>query len=237
MSDEKRIDDLRVRVDIQAVLAQLRMQPDSPAGPRVTVLVERVEQTVRPKALYRACQVTSSDAGRVKINGVEFHSRTLAALLQSIDQVFVYVVTCGPEASAPLPANRGAFERLAHDAISNQMLRQSCHEFERRIAQQYHLEGTATLGPGAGDGVLWPIEDQRALFSLLGDTETSIGVSLTDDHMMLPMKSLSGVLFATDNGFRSCQLCTSHGCGMRDAPFDSRVWQALANGSARPLSS
>jgi len=234
MEHAQRIDDLPVQVDVQAVLAQLRIGSESPAVSRVKVLADRMQDTVRPRALYRPCDVESNDRDVVRIGGVEFTSRTLAALLNATRRVFAYVVTCGSDAEFQLPSDSGAFERVALDAITNQLLRQGCLVFEKQLSQRYGLGQTATIGPGAGDGILWPVEQQRALFELLGDTQASIGVTLTEDYMMLPMKSLSGLLFTTDSGFRSCQLCTSPDCGMRDASFDQCVRDGLADG--KPMS-
>jgi len=203
MEQAQRIDGLPVQVDVRDVLAQLRMGSDSPAAPRVKDLAERIQETVQPRALFRPCVVESSDRDVVRISGVEFASTTLAALLNDTRQVFAYVVTCGPDAEFQLPSDSGAFERVALDAISNHLLRQGCLVFEQQLSQRYGLGQTATIGPGAGDGTLWPVEQQHALFELLGDTQASIGVTLTEDCMMLPMKSLSGLLFSADTGFRS----------------------------------
>jgi hypothetical protein len=37
---------------------------------------------------------------------------------------------------------------------------------------------------------------------------------------MVPRKSISGILFPSEEGFQSCQLCERASCPGRRAPFD-----------------
>ena len=82
------------------------------------------------------------------------------------------------------------------------------------------------MQPGSGDAEVWPIEQQKELFSVFGDVEALIGVRLTDAMLMIPTMSESGVIFPTATGFASCQVCRREGCSRRTAPFDEAVWQA-----------
>jgi predicted transcriptional regulator len=66
----------------------------------------------------------------------------------------------------------------------------------------------------------WPIEEQRALFAILGDVEGSIGVRLSESLVMIPSKSLSGIYFPTEVPFYSCQLCPRERCPSRRATYD-----------------
>jgi hypothetical protein len=83
------------------------------------------------------------------------------------------------------------------------------------------------MHPGSGDASVWPIEQQGPLFSLLGDVTGAIGVELTDSFLMVPNKSVSGVRFATEIDFRSCQLCHREGCPSRSAAFDPELWRSV----------
>jgi hypothetical protein len=79
------------------------------------------------------------------------------------------------------------------------------------------------MAPGSGAADVWPITQQRALFSLFGGREKVaelIGVRLTDTCLMLPIKSVSGIFFQTDTTFETCQLCPRDACIGRRAPYD-----------------
>ena len=50
------------------------------------------------------------------------------------------------------------------------------------------------MSPGASEKYVWPIEQQKELFSLFEYVEKLIGVKLTDSYLMIPNKSVSGFL-------------------------------------------
>jgi hypothetical protein len=83
------------------------------------------------------------------------------------------------------------------------------------------------MNPGSGDANVWPIEQQKELFSLFGDVENLIGVRLTDSFLMVPNKSVSGICFPTEINFQSCQLCHRMNCNGRKAPFDRKLWESV----------
>jgi hypothetical protein len=68
------------------------------------------------------------------------------------------------------------------------------------------------MAPGSGSADIWPITQQKELFSIFGDVESLIGVRLTDTYLMLPIKSVSGVIFQTETTFETCQLCPREAC-------------------------
>ena len=233
MQDVRILDDLPVAPDVQAVLRQLHIKPDSAAVPHVEALIERVRATARPRALVRPCRVEKIEGKHLWIDGEQFTSRTLASLLRDVDQVFVYVITCGRELDSAVQQDAKTIEKLALDVVGNLILRSGCEEVEAYVAEHARLRKVARIGPGAGDGLLWPVEQQATLFELLGDTEAAIGVRLTPDFMMLPMKSLSGLLFEPEKDFRDCQLCQSESCPMRSAPFDQGLRDVLSGEQAQ----
>jgi len=69
----------------------------------------------------------------------------------------------------------------------------------------------------------WPINEQKKLFSILGDVESSLGVTLTPSFLMIPRKSLSGIYFPSEIPFLSCQLCPRQSCPSRQAAFDHKL--------------
>ena len=47
-----------------------------------------------------------------------------------------------------------------------------------------------------------------------------IGVRLSDECLMIPVKSLSGIQFPTEVSFENCQMCPRDGCRNRRASYD-----------------
>ena len=76
------------------------------------------------------------------------------------------------------------------------------------------------MAPGSGTTDVWPITQQKELFSIFGNVEDLIGVRLTDKYLMIPIKSVSGILFQTETTFETCQLCPREACIGRRAKYD-----------------
>ena len=98
---------------------------------------------------------------------------------------------------------------------------------DEHLNRKFLLGKTSTMSPGSGDATVWPIEQQRDLFALIGDVEGMIDVKLTDSFLMIPNKSTSGIVFPTEKDFRSCQVCHRENCPGRSAAFDPELWKEV----------
>jgi hypothetical protein len=90
------------------------------------------------------------------------------------------------------------------------------------LKDHYRLGRIEAMSPGSLPD--WPIQAQRPLFALFGDTERLLGVRLTESLLMVPSKSVSGILFPTEQTFASCQLCPREGCPSRQLPYDPALY-------------
>jgi hypothetical protein len=59
---------------------------------------------------------------------------------------------------------------------------------------------------------VWPIRQQRGLFSLFGNVKALIGVELTKSYLIVPNKTVSGVRFPSEVDWRTCQVCQWEDC-------------------------
>jgi hypothetical protein len=190
-------------------------------------LVDTARELGRPKALYEACFIDARGPETVTISGITFTSPVLRRNLEKAERVFAFVATCGHELDeVRLPAG-DYLKGFWWDAIKASLLRSAREHLERELAQRFALGKTAVMNPGSGDANVWPIEQQKELFSLLGDVRGQIGVRLTDSFLMVPNKTVSGVRFPTEVDFRSCQLCHRPGCPSRGAAFDRQLWESM----------
>ena len=86
-----------------------------------------------------------------------------------------------------------------------------------RLEERFGLVSLSNMSPGSLED--WPIAEQTKLFSIFGDTESLVGVRLTESLLMVPRKSISGILFPSEEGFIACRLCERERCPGRRAPF------------------
>ncbi|HOJ31294.1 MAG TPA: vitamin B12 dependent-methionine synthase activation domain-containing protein [bacterium] len=189
-------------------------------------IFERSKSIARPKAIYMEGYVESRNDDGVVINGVKFESATLSKNLEKSGRVFPYIATCGAELdSVKFPDD--FLKEYWWDAIKAAYLNIARKNLMEYIKKRFLLDKTATMVPGGSEQGLWPIQQQKQLFSLFGDVEKLIGVRLTESCLMIPNKSVSGILFSTEIEYSGCKVCRRKNCPGRTAEFDQEMWEKL----------
>lgn len=217
-------------LDAASILKTVHVESDSPDGRTVCELIDQARQIAKPKALYREAFIEAKGAETVTIDTVTFTSRMLRSNLDAVERIFPFVATCGHEMdTVTLPAGDFLVE-FWWDAIKAVLLGRAVRYLNEHVKQRFALNKTASMSPGSGDVNVWPIEQQRGLFALLGDVEAQIGVELTESFLMKPNKTVSGVHFATEVDFRSCQVCRREKCPSRSTAFDADLWELHQHG-------
>lgn len=226
----KKLIDIPFELDVVSIARTVHVEPDSPDGQTLRELVEQARQTARPKAMYKEAFIDGKGADTVTVEGVTFTSRMLRANLDRIERVFPFVATCGHEMdTVTLPAGDFLAE-FWWDAIKAVLLRGAIRHLNEHLKQCFAMGKMSSMSPGSGDVDVWPIEQQRELFALLGDVKGQIGVELTGSFLMKPNKTVSGICFATEVDFRSCQVCRRRDCPSRSAAFDPALWDLHQHG-------
>jgi len=220
----KTLSDIPFELDLVSIAKTVHVEPDSPDGRTLCDLIERARQMARPKAMYKEAFIDAKGAETVTVDGIAFTSRMLRANLEPVERVFPFIATCGHEMdTADLQAGDFLVE-FWWDAIKAVLLGCAIRHLNEHLKHRYALSKMSSMSPGSGDVDVWPIEQQRELFALLGDVKGQIGVELTESFLMKPNKTVSGICFATEVDFHSCQVCRREDCPSRSAPFDPHLW-------------
>ena len=184
-------------------------------------LINMAMTLIEPQALYDVRYIEEKLEDAVIVAERRLTSRVLRKNLDQAERVFPFVITLGPKLGDKQAASSDLLENFYLDTIGNVALNSARKHLEGHLKSQFALEKISSMAPGSLAD--WPIEEQAALFELLGDVETSIGVKLTDSLLMLPAKSISGIYFPTETSFFSCQLCPRQRCESRKAKYDARL--------------
>jgi hypothetical protein len=219
--------DIPFTLDAEALMRELRIRPGTGSAAAFAGLLDDVIAVGRPKAVYDVAFIQEKADDSVVVNGVRLTSKALRKNLDPVERVFPYVATCGTEADAIAAPDGDAVQGLWLWTMREALLGAAREYLHEHLATRYRLTQWATMDPGSGDADLWPIEQQQALFAVLGDVEAQIGVRLTDSMLMVPTMSVSGIVFPTETDFASCQVCHREDCPRRTAPFDEEVWQTV----------
>jgi hypothetical protein len=228
----KILDPIPFELDAEAIFGRLHLDPDGQYADEVNAMIDTAREQARPRAAYEVAFVQERGADFVVIGRADdeartaqFRSKVLRANLDDVERVFPYVATCGRELDAIRVANDDVFSQFCRDTIKETALHAAILHLVTHLKEAWALESLVSMNPGSGDVNVWPIQQQRELFAFFGDIEESIGVVLTESCLMVPNKSVSGVLFPSEHGFQSCQLCHRERCPNRRAPFDPHLWE------------
>jgi len=212
------IDSIPVDLDPAAVALRIHHNPARCGSPDLDELLDRARSLIKLRAVCDVSYVGAKGEDTVEVGGVVFHSRVLRRNLDRVHKVFPYIMTAGPALETEAVSGGDLLRQYYLEEMGNMALEGGAAWLAERLARRWEFSGLAGMDPGSLED--WPITEQPKLFSLFGDTERLIGVRLTDSLLMIPRKSISGILFPSEEGFTSCQLCDRGSCPGRRAPYD-----------------
>ena len=217
------LDPLAFHVDVPALLQKLRVQEGSANADEIRDAVVEAGAVARPKAAYKVAFIEAKGDDFVAADGVKFTSRILRVNVDGLHRFFPFVATSGRELEAWAESKQGLLERFYADAVNQAVLHAAMATFRAHLTERFQLSQVSVMNPGSLTD--WPLREQRALFALLGNVEAAIGVELTASLLMVPTKSVSGILFVAEETFASCQLCPRETCPNRRAAYDPALFE------------
>jgi len=213
------LDNIPVTLEPERVIQRLRVRNQSQTiMEMVGELIDAVLPVARPKAIYALAGVDNQQEDTVDIDGVRFTSKVLRVNLDGINRVFPYVATCGREVDEIEVAPGDVLKAYSLDIIKMMVLGSAIKHLSEYLERRYRPGQMSHMNPGSLPD--WPLDQQEQLFSVLGDVEAAVGVTLTEGMLMVPTKSSSGIYFPTEVRFESCQLCPREDCVGRRVPYD-----------------
>ncbi len=218
------LDNTPFHIDPDEVLRRAHLaKADADTTHTARELIEQAQQVARPKAVYEVCYVENKRPDSVELAGITFTSRVLRVNLDQVECIFAYVATCGTELTEISAPAGDILLDYCLDVIKEMALRAALQHLSEHLRAKYALGQTSQMNPGSLED--WPITEQFKLFELLGNVEEVVGVRLTDSCLMIPQKSVSGIIFPTEVRFESCQLCQRENCPSRQTSFDPALAQ------------
>ena len=216
------LDNIPFEIHAEHLYAFLKIEPGSKFADKLDRLAKEAEGIAKPKAIYKLSSVEHRDDHSVFIDNFQLKSRVVKINLKDADSVFPFVATCGTEIEAWATKINDRTQRFWADAMSMLLLGSAINAMKDDIQNRFNPGSTSTMNPGSLKD--WPVSGQRHIFTILGDTYKKIGVQLTENFLMKPLKSSSGLEFISGEKFYNCQLCQKENCPMRIAPYDEHLY-------------
>lgn len=211
------LETITIRPDFEEIRKRLHITHDK-EWQRAQELIEKAWPAIEPKAAYKACSISSRHRDGIRLEQVYLKSRVLRQQVEQSELVFPYVVTIGNKLEDTIRTSDDILEQYYLDTIGNFALSSLLVKLEDHLRSRYGFKCISSMAPGSLED--WPLTEQRPLFSILGDVEGAIGMRLTKECLMIPMKSESGIFFPTREKFYSCRLCPRKDCANRKTGYD-----------------
>jgi len=216
------LDDVPFQIDMDQLAKQLRIKEGSGHLEKLRNLAEQAQSLGKPKAACRVAYIEGRTDDQVKVNGVVLSSRVLRVNLDKAHRIFPFVATSGMELEEWSRKVTDMLEKYWADAIKEMALRQAIRYANEFLLKQFQPGNLSRMNPGSLPD--WPLPEQKPLFIILENGPRDIGVRLTDHFLMLPIKSVSGIWFPTEESFESCKLCPREKCPGRRAAYDRELY-------------
>jgi hypothetical protein len=218
------LDHIPFEVEDRGFMNMLRIQPGTRNADAFSKLLEESRPLARPKAAFAVASPRLASESTVEIGGAIFTSRVLCANLEKAGIAFPFAATCGAELEEWAATMSGMLHSFWADSIMLMALGSAVGFLEKHLKDRLEGAPLSSMNPGSLED--WPLTEQAPLFHLLGESATAIGMRLSDKMVLRPLKSLSGIQFASREGFVNCALCPRESCGSRRAAYDPSLYAA-----------
>ncbi|MCK4863313.1 MAG: hypothetical protein KAS25_03405 [Dehalococcoidales bacterium] len=212
-----------IDIDKQRILTRIGYSDDYEPSARISSLVddyiENYHDLIAPSYSYRIRNIESVDGNRVDIgNSIVLKSKKLARLLERCEMVAVFALTIGnylEDLVTYLADNGLVLQATVLDAIGSGTVEKLAIQVEGKLRINAGMEGLITswrFSPGYCD---WEVSQQELVFRALdGDAP---GIRLTDSMLMIPRKSVSGIIGIGLPGndienYNPCNTCLKKDC-------------------------
>lgn len=192
------------------------------SNPQLDQMIDRAESEIEAAASPRhvwGLYSLSVEREGVVLGGTYLASKTLAAHLKGCQEAFLVAFTLGPKVDALIKR----FELTEMPMVPVLQACAAVYTEEQADKAQEELEQYAKekgyylrprYSPGYGD---FALSNQKFLFDAL-QVSKKIGITLTENYLMLPMKSITGVVgLSPDPSLCHVGRCMS--CSAENCPF------------------
>ena len=196
--------------------------PNSSISSLIDEEIDEAYQLIQPSCFYQLIDIGWVRQPRVILEGgLTITSEILGQVLCQCHQVAIFLATIGQGLEnrvAQLMAERQILRATVLDAVGSETAEKTTDYLQERVSELAAADGaeiTLRFSPGYCD---WDITQQRVIFEAMNSAPLS--VSLTEECLMVPRKSVSGLIGIGkfDNGWaRSspCRFCSRANCARR----------------------
>ena len=180
--------------------------------------IELLSERCRPKNTSQIVEISAGTEGIRLEGGAVIYSESIARVMSGCSRMLVFGATLGTEADILI--KRETAVNIAMGAVMQAAaaayIEEYCDELQTELNERFSAVGEPLgdrFSPGYGD---FALEYQRELFRIL-DCPRQIGLTLTDNYIMIPSKSVTAVIPIGGRCGRQigCSCCEKMDCQYR----------------------
>ncbi len=204
--------------DPKKIAGKYSIESDDPLYPFIVTACNQVGELGKPVACFKEATVDETGSDYAVIEGVRFSGKFIADRLKDVKTVYPYVASCGKELDTWGRSCDDLILDYCYDDIRQSSIKPVLDMVHQTIMNQFGAYKLSSLNPGSIPQ--WPITEQRSLFKLLGPVYEKTQVRLDKTMLMYPLKSVSGILFESKEGYCNCKICRRQNCPGRREDLD-----------------
>ena len=217
---------VEIEIDKDEVCRHLGYSKDQGPNSHISSLIdEEIEEAsslIQPSCFYQLVDIKRVRKPRVILeDGSRITSKVLSQVLSRCWQVAIFVANIGrglEERVTQLMKEGQILRATILDAIGSEVAEKTARYLQDEVQELANSNGaeiTLRYSPGYCD---WDITQQRVLFQAMNSAP--LGVSLTEECLMVPCKSVSGIIglghFAKwQPRYSPCRHCNQMDCQSR----------------------
>lgn len=156
--------------------------------------------------------------------GEEVFASTALARLTAANEVYGFVLSAGHFATPET-----LLEQFLLDQLANAYVSQLCEAMLDCLRQHRQTEQQlALLAPGSLAS--FPLAAAKTLYRLLRPLPADLGVQQLESAMLMPQKSMLGLVVPVQQAFESCILCPRSSCTSRRSNYQPEAAAQLLRG-------
>ena len=208
----------QVDIPMDALLSALHMDEDNEMIDDIIAMRQEAMAVAKPIAVYAGFPVITCD-GVITLGETKLEEPFVYEMLSNCGFVVPYVASCGLEIEAWSKTADDFILEFIADTLKILCLGAIREKLINEVKEKFY--GTETIISTINPGSLpeWPLKRQAQLFTILGSVTDDIGVELTDSFLMIPTKSVSGIMFSNEQEYHNCELCKREDCPNRRVPY------------------
>lgn len=219
--------DISFKPDEASILKRLHCEADDEPFIRTLELLETALPLFSPSFAAREYDIDEVNEKGAVIGGRFFRSKVLAKKIKDKKSVFFYISTCGREISDYIENTEDELDKYLLGEVAYLAYVRAMQALSEDTERVLGIERYVQLCPGSVYD--WSVSDVKDIFALMDGLYQKLNVRVLDSGMIEPIKSVSGLFYATEEEFASCAICPRANCDNRVMEYDEELHHQLVN--------